>query len=212
MEKIVLVGGGGYCQVIIDIIRSTKQYEIIGVTDNNKVDNTILDVPVIGSDEDLYELFNKGVSNAFVCVGALNNMMLRDEIFFNLKKIGFNIPKLIHSSAIVSPYAKVYDGTCIMPGAIINAGSVINENCIINTASVVEHDCIIGRNTHISPKSCILGGCKVGANSHIGAGSTIIQRTSIGNNVIVGAGAVVLNHTQDNVVAVGVPAKIIKSR
>jgi len=43
-------------------------------------------------------------------------------------------------------------------------------------------------------------------------GSSIIQAVHIGNNVIIGAGAVVIENIVDNVVAVGIPAKIIKRR
>ena len=212
MEKIVLVGGGGHCKVIIDIIKSNNEYEIIGVTDEKGIGNKILDVPIVGDDHILLELYSKGVKNAFVCIGAINNIKIRADIYNKLKTIGFNLPTLIHKEAVVSPYAKVSNGTCIMAGAVINPDSIIGENCIINTGAVIEHDCLIGRNVHISPKSCILGGCKIGSNTHIGAGSTILQGITIGHNVIIGAGAVVLENIEDSVTAVGIPAKIIKSR
>lgn len=212
MEKIVLVGGGGHCKVIIDIIKSNKKYEIIGITDKNSIGGKILDLPIIGNDHILLELYSKGVKNAFVCIGAINNIKIRDDIYNKLKTIGFNLPTLIHKEAIVSPYAKVGNGTCIMAGAVVNPDSTIGENCIINTGAVIEHDCFIGKNVHISPKSCILGGCKIGDNTHIGAGSTLLQGVDIGDNVVIGAGAVVLKHVESNAIAVGIPAKIIKSR
>jgi UDP-perosamine 4-acetyltransferase len=212
MEKIVLVGGGGHCKVIIDIIKGSSQYEIVGITDEKDIGEDILDIPVIGDDSILPELYNKGVKNAFVCIGALNNIKLRDVIFNRLKGIGFNIPKLIHKEATISHYAKIEDGTCVMAGTVINPGTMVEENCIVNTGAVIEHDCVIGRNTHVSPRSCILGGCKVGDNCHIGAGSTILQGVSIGDDVVIGAGAVVLKDIENSVTAVGIPAKIIKSR
>ncbi|MCY6370507.1 acetyltransferase [Clostridium ganghwense] len=212
MEKIVLVGGGGHCKVIIDIIKSMRKYEIVGITDNKGIGDKILDIPIIGNDEVLSQVYKGGVRNAFVSLGALNNMNLRDEIYYKLRNIGYEIPKLIHNKAVVSPYAKVEDGTCVMAGAVINTGAVIQENCIINTSSVIEHDCFVGRNSHVSPRACIAGGVKIGNNSHIGMGASIIQGINVGSNVVIGAGSVVLNHVKDNVTAVGVPAKIIKCR
>lgn len=212
MEKIVLVGGGGHCKVIIDIIKSVRKYKIVGITDSNTVEDEIMGIPIIGNDDILEDLYNEGVQNAFVCLGALGNIKIRDNIFNKLKSIGFKIPKLIHKNAIVSPYAKISNGTCVMAGAIVNAGVIIKENCIINTGSIIEHDCIIKRNTHISPKASIAGGSKVGYNSHIGTGSTIIHGIEIGNNVIVGAGAVVVNDIESDVTAVGIPSRIIKRR
>lgn len=213
MEKIVLVGAGGHCKVIIDIIKSACQYDIVGVTDKAydiSYDKFVLDIPIIGDDSILDELYKNGVKNAFVCVGALQNIAIRDVIYNKLKDIGFNIPVLIHKNATVSPYANIALGTCVMAGAIINPGAFIGKNCIINTGAVIEHDCTVQRNTHISPRACVAGGVNIGYNTHIGMGSSIIQTVHIGNNVIIGAGAVVLENIADNVTAVGVPSKIIK--
>lgn len=212
MEKIVLVGAGGHCKVIIDLIRSTRKYEIVGITDSKCIGHKLLDVPIIGNDEVLSQVYKGGVKNAFVALGALNNMGIRDEIYYNLKKIGYDIPVLIHNKAIVSSSAKLKEGACVMAGAVVNAGSEVGQNCIINTGAIIEHDCIIGRNTHISPRACLSGGVKIGNTSHIGVGAAIIQGVSIGSGVVIGAGAVVVNDIKDKVTAVGVPAKIIKCR
>lgn len=93
----------------------------------------------------------------FLCIGALGNLNLRNKIYNNLKEIGFKLPVLIHNTAIVSNYATIGEGTCIMPGAIINSEAKIGENCIINTGAIIEHDCIIEDNCHISPRA-VLGG------------------------------------------------------
>lgn len=212
MKKIVLIGAGGHCKVIIDIIRSKNEYEIVGVTDKNEATDKVLDIPIIGDDSILRKLHYDGVEYAFVCIGALNNLNLRNIIHNKLKKIGFKFPVLIHKNTIVSEYAHIEAGTCVMPGVVINAGATIKDNCIVNTGAIIEHDCIIGRNTHISPKTSIAGASIIGDNCHIGIGSSIIQCIKIGNNVTIGAGAVVINNIKDNSLAVGVPAKIIKTK
>ncbi len=126
MEKIILVGAGGHCKVIIDIIKSSYKYDIVGVTDRAYVygeDKFVLDIPIIGDDSILEGLYESGVTSAFVCVGALQNISIRNNIYNDLKDIGFNIPVLMHKNAIVSPYANIASGTCVMPGAIINPGA-----------------------------------------------------------------------------------------
>lgn len=208
MKKIVLIGAGGHCKVIIDIIKSIGKYEIVGITD--KTNKSVLGIPIIGDDSMLKKIYDEGVTNAFICIGGLNNPNVRNIIYSKLKNIGFNIPVLIHNRAIVSPFAEIDEGTCVMPGAIINAGAVIGKNCILNSGSIVEHDCNIGENTHISPNSSIAGGVNIGVNTHIGVGSSIIEGKVIGNNVTIGAGAVVIDNIKDNSLAVGVPAKVIR--
>lgn len=209
MKKIVLIGAGGHCKVIIDIIKSTNEYEIAGITDDNQKHANILDVPIIGDDSILEQLYKNGVNYAFICVGALNNINLRNTIYRKLELIGFKLPVLIHKNSVVSEFARIGDGTCVLPGAIINAGSKVGKNCIINSGCVIEHDCTIGDNSHISPNVSLAGGVNIGCNTHVGIGSSIIQNINLGNNVTIGAGAVVINNIDDNTLAFGVPAKVI---
>ncbi|QAA31669.1 acetyltransferase [Clostridium manihotivorum] len=207
MKDIVLVGGGGHCKVIIDIIESRKEYNVIGIVDNNQNLKDVLSVPVLGNDNILEELYDKGISNAFVCIGALGNIDIRNKVYNKLKKIGFKIPKLIHKNSYISSNVSIGEGTCVMAGVIINPDSQIGENCIINTGAIIEHDCIVSDNVHVSPGVKVGGGVKISYNTHIGIGSTIIQGVTIGNNVIIGAGSVVVNDFSDNILAFGVPAK-----
>ena len=53
---------------------------------------------------------------------------------------------------------------------------------------------------------------KKGELSFLGIGATIIQGIKIGKNVTICAGAVVIKDIPDNVIALGNPAKIIKSK
>lgn len=51
----------------------------------------------------------------------------------------------------------------------------------------------------------------VGNNVYIGTNAIILPGVTIGNNVVIGAGAVVTKDIPDNSVAVGVPARVIKT-
>lgn len=51
----------------------------------------------------------------------------------------------------------------------------------------------------------------VGDNVWIGAGVHVMPGVTIGNNVVIGGGSVVVKDIPDNVVAVGNPAKVIKT-
>ena len=56
-----------------------------------------------------------------------------------------------------------------------------------------------------------MGTIEVGDNVFIGVGSIILPNTKIGSNVVIGAGAIVSKDLPSNVVAVGVPARILCS-
>jgi len=208
MEKIVLVGGGGHCKVMIDIISMEKKYDILGIIDN--VGSEVLGIPVIGKDQDLEKIFLSGVTNAAISIGGLNNPNIRWRIYEHLKDIGFKLPILIHPKAHVSDFSKLEEGTCVMAGALINPEVHVGKINIVNTGAIIEHDCRIGDNTHISPGAVVCGGSKVGCNTQIGANAVVIQGVTIEERCIIGAGSVVTRDIQVNSIAYGNPARVTR--
>lgn len=212
-KKIILIGGGGNCKVVISIFKKIDNFEIVGIVDNkDKVGNFVSDVKLIGTDDDLKNIYKSGIHYALITVGSIGDNTKRYDLFNMVRKIGFIFPIIISQEAIVDESAKIGEGTIIMPGSIINIDSSIGKNCIINTSATVEHDCKIGNHCHIAPGVNISGTVNIGKLSFIGTGATIIQGIKIGENVTIGAGSVIIRDIPDNVIAVGNPAKIIKSK
>jgi len=209
MKKIVLVGGGGHCEVIIDIIRNSNEYEIAGITDVNNKEKKVLGFSIIGNDSMLKKLYNNGIEYGFICMGGIEKIKLRYDLYCNLKNIGFKLPVLMHNSSVVSSYAKVGEGTCIMAEAVINPGTNIGVNTVINTGAIIEHDCNIGGNVQISSGAVLAGGITIKDNVFIGIGTNIIPGITVGENSVIGAGSVVIRNIPDNVIAYGNPAKVV---
>lgn len=208
MEKIILLGGGGHCKSIIDTIQTSNLYKIVGIIDlKQNIGQYINGIEVVDSDENLMKYKKAGIENAFISIGSIGNTLVRRKLYDLAKKIGFNIPKIIDNSAIVSKDTEIFDGTFIGKGAIVNTKSVIGLNCIINSGSIVEHDCSIDDFVHISSGVTLCGGVRIGENTHIGANSTVIQYKTIGENVVIGAGSVVIKNIRNNVKAYGNPCK-----
>lgn len=73
---------------------------------------------------------------------------------------------------------------------------------------------VLGSNIRIH-QNVTIGGRKggklpiIGDNVMLGAGCVIIGDVRLGNNVKIGANAVVITDLPDNIIAVGVPAKIV---
>ena len=61
------------------------------------------------------------------------------------------------------------------------------------------------------PRIDIIKPISIGNNVFLGHGSTVLPGVTIGDNVVIGAGAVVSKDIPSNSVAVGVPARVIKS-
>jgi len=206
--KLLLIGAGGHCKVILDLLLKTKKYKISGIIDlKERVGESIFGIKIIGTDSLLSSFFKKGIRSCFISMGSIGDPGLRVKLFNNAKKIGFIFPNLISPNALISPKVVLGEGNYIAPGAIINADTRIGDNCIINTGAIVDHDCKIGNFVHLAPGSVLNGGVCVGNYSHIGAGSTVIQNIKIGEKTIVGAASLVIKNISNNKVAYGSPCR-----
>lgn len=207
-DKLLLIGAGGHCKVILDLLMRIKEYEISGIIDlKERLGDNIFGVPVIGVDTDFPRFFKSGVKYCFISIGSIGNPHLRVKLYNIAKKLGFVFPNLISPDALVSPSVILGEGNYVAPGVVINAGTLIGNNCILNTGVIIEHDCKIGNFVHLSPGSVLSGGVSIGDHSHIGTGSIIIQNIKIGKKTIIGAGSVVMKNIRNSMVAYGNPCK-----
>lgn len=206
--KLLLIGAGGHCKVVLDTLIYNKEYEVSGIIDlKDSVGSRVFGVPVIGVDLDLPRLRRSGIKRCFIAVGSIGSPQPRIRLYNIAKKSGYIFPNLISPHAKVSCRAILGEGNYIAPGAIINAGAEIGNQCIINTGVIIEHDCKIGDFVHISPGSVLSGGVVVGCGSHVGTGSIIIHNVRIGAGTIIGAGSVVTKNISKDKIAYGNPCK-----
>jgi sugar O-acyltransferase (sialic acid O-acetyltransferase NeuD family) len=178
-ENIILIGGGGHCHSVIDVIELENKYEILGIVDiEENIGKKVLGYEIIGSDEDLKSLFET-CKHAAITVGQIKSSATRIKLFTILKEIGFHLPSIISPLAYVSKHAFVDEGTVVMHHAIINANARIGKNCIINTKALIEHDVTVGDNCHISTASVLNGGVIVKENTFFGSNATSKQYIEI---------------------------------
>lgn len=210
-KKILLLGDGGHCKSILDSLLELNEYTEVGIIgEKENIGNIVMGVPIVGCDEHLPELLVKGYNYAFVAIGSVGNPCLRIKLFNLLKKIGYNIPVIVDSSAVVSIHSEIRQGVFIGKRCIVNAGALIKEGAIINSGSIIEHDCQIGEFSHVASGAILGGGVIIGRNSHIGANTTIKQQIHVGSCTVIGMGSIVLKNVNDSTMAYGVPCREVK--
>jgi acetyltransferase EpsM len=209
-RKLVIWGASGHALVVADIVRLQGHYELMGFLDDVKPERHGTEfngLPILGGREKLDDLKDMGVSHLIIgfgdCAARLkSNALIREK--------GFSLATAIHPKAIVAGDVAVSPGTVIAAGAIVNPGAKIDENVIINTGATVDHECSIEEGVHLCPGTHLAGNVSIGRASWIGIGTIVSDHLRIGANTVIGAGAVVIHDIPDNVVAYGVPARVVK--
>lgn len=191
MNKIILIGGGGHCKSVIDVIEQEARFEISGIVDKPELlGSKILGYPVIGTDNDLEKLVKK-YKNALITVGQIKSPLTRIKLFDLAIKVGFVLPEIISPNAYISKHSKIGKGTVIMHDVIINSSVSIGNNCIINTKALIEHDCSIDDHCHISTNVIINGGVRIGSKCFVGSNVTTNNNIIIKDNTFIKAGSLV---------------------
>lgn len=210
-KNLILVGGGGHCKSVIDVAESAG-YNILGILDMPEdVGKKVLDYKVIGTDDDIPQYVDK--AEFVITVGFIKNPTTRIKLYNKVKEAGGKLATVIASTAHVSKYSYIGEGTVIMHQAFVNAGAHIGANCIINTFCNIEHDAQIGDQCHISTGTMVNGDCKVGERCFIGSQSVLANGITIGEAIIVGAASFVRKSISEKGIYSGNPAILkIKSK
>lgn len=202
---IVLLGGGGHCHALVDVLESCG-IAIAGIVHGPASPLVpVMGYPPLGRDDDLPEL-RRRFSSAAIGVGQIVSAHPRTRLFAFLRSLDFEIPSIISPTAYLSRHSGVGMGTAVMHQALVNAGAHIGENCIINTRAIVEHDCHIGDNCHIAVNALLCGGVHIGDNSFIGAGAICRENVHIGHDSIIGCGCVIRSDISAGSLIKGEPA------
>lgn len=204
-RPLILIGGGGHCKSVIEVAESAG-YEIKGILDMPvEVGKEVLPGhKVIGTDDEIPQYVEE--CDFVITVGFIKNPALRIKLYNKVKAAGGRLATIIASTAHVSKYAELGEGTVIMHHAFVNAGAKIGDNCIINTFVNIEHDAEVGNQCHISTGTMVNGECKIGENCFIGSQSVCANCIEIASDIIVGAGSVVRKSIRMKGIYAGNPA------
>lgn len=203
-KNLILIGGGGHCKSLIDVAENAG-YTVLGVLDMPEdIGTEILDTKVIGTDDDIPSFVDR--AEFLISVGFIKDPSIRIRLFDRVKAAGGKLATLVASTAYVSKYATLGEGTVVMHHAVVNAGASIGRNVILNSFSNISHESIIGDQCHISTGALVNGNCRVGYGCFIGSQSVLVNGITVGDGIIVGAGTLVRKSIHEKGIYSGNPA------
>ncbi|MCW5888475.1 MAG: NeuD/PglB/VioB family sugar acetyltransferase [Anaerolineales bacterium] len=197
-NAVIVYGGGGHGKAVIDLLRAAGGYTLAGVIDDSRQPGElVLDAAVIAGEAALAPLHAAGCRLALNAVGGIGAMSSRIAVFERLEAAGFELPSLIHPSAVVEPSAQLAAGVHVFPHAYIGSDARIGQGAIINTGAIVSHDCELAEYTNLSPGSILAGNVRVGRGTLVGMGVTVNLGVRIGSLARIGNGATVKDDVPD---------------
>lgn len=184
-------------------------YGIKGIIDlPQEVGKKVCGIPILGTDEDMARY--AGECDFVISLGFITDPTLRITMHEKVNAAGGHLATVIASTAHVSRFAEIGEGTVILHQASVNAGAKIGKGCIINTCANIEHSAIVGDYAHISTGAMVNGDCAVGARTFLGSGTVMVNGKSICEDCIIGAGSVVRKDIKVPGIYNGNPALLMK--
>jgi len=207
-QRVYIIGAGGFAREVLNIyIDLGRGYEVQGFLEENcqRRGKLLNEKPI--DDISILNSLNRDDIKLICAIGT----PLRKRLIELTKKKGYKYDTVVHPSVIKSRWVTFGKGCIVCAGTILTSQITVGEYTIVNLDCTIGHDVNIGKYTTISPGVHISGKVSINDECYIGTGVAIVDKVSIGRCSCVGAGAVVTRDISENVLAVGVPAKPIKS-
>ena len=214
MERVLVIGAGSLARLIPDVAAACGDLELLGFVDvadeRRFLKGDAAQFPVYGAAQFPGEL--KARLGDFSVLFGSSLRGQRSELIAQVKEAGLSFTSIIHPSVIIAQSAHLGQGILMLPGVIIGPGASIGDHVILNTAVTVDHDSVLQDSVIIGPGVHLAGGVVVSSGTFVGIGACSAPGVTIGHNCLIGAGSVITESIPDNVVAAGVPARVIRSR
>lgn len=206
MQDVIIVGAGGQGLIVADILLQSSDARPIGFVSDDAASRpaSILGIPVLGT----LDVLSQTPHDAIVV--AIGDNHTRRTVTDRLAASGEKLTTVRHPFSSIASDVTIGAGSMISAGVVITPAATIGRGVLLNTNCSVDHQSSVGDFAHISIHAAIGANCAIGEETLIAPGATVTSGRRVGVRTVIGAGAVVLRDIGDDVVAYGVPAKVVR--
>lgn len=165
MKNLLILGAGGFGQMVKETALMLGYEQVVFLDDAAKR------ADVVGKCCD-YVIKHREYP---VAVAAFGNNKTRLYWTDKLMEEGYEVPAIVHPSAIVSPSAVIEQGCFIMQRAVVNTNTRIERAALINSGAVVDHDSVVGYGAHVCLGSIVKANCTIEPGKKVEAGEVIFS-------------------------------------
>lgn len=183
MEKLLLVGAGGFGRVVMEHAIE-QQYDIAFVDDGYAIGTDVCGIKIVGHIEDLPTL----IHDYKKLVVSIGNNKLRESVYKKAEEIGYDFPNIICKSVYISPFAKVGKGCVFLNNVSIQNGASVGNGVLLNPGVEIHHDGTVDDYALIYSNSVVRTMAYVGRRAKIGSTCTISNETVIEKDRIIADG------------------------
>ena len=165
MNRLLILGAGGFGQMAKETALELGYEQVVFLDDAADGED------VIGRCCD-YILRHEEYP---VAVAAFGNNKTRLYWTDKLLEAGYQVPAMVHPSAVVSPSAVLESGCFVMQRAVVNTHTRIERAALINSGAVVDHDSVVCAGAHVGLGSIVKANCTIESGRKVEAGEVIFS-------------------------------------
>ena len=165
MKQLLILGAGGFGQMAKETALELGYEQVVFLDDAADGED------VIGRCCD-YILRHEEYP---VAVAAFGNNKTRLYWTDKLLEAGYQVPALVHPSAVVSPSAVLESGCFVMQRAVVNTHTRLERAALINSGAVVDHDSVVCAGAHVGLGSIVKANCTIESGRKVEAGEVIFS-------------------------------------
>ena len=210
MRSLVLIGGNDYCKSVIEAAESAG-YNILGILDSPEmVGKMFFSVPIVGTISDIAAFVD--IADFIIASNSIDNELNRASLYSKAKEYGAKFATIIASTAYVSKYAHVGEGSIIMHKVFLNADAYVGNNVFLDTFANVDFQTSIGNHSIVYSNTMINGDTHIGERCIVGKHSTIDNGVHICDDVIIEDNSVVVEDIITSGTYLGNPALLVEQK